>query len=233
MEKGSFFKGVVFLASVFVLSGCDAEVDTYDAPVASISSNYSANYSESSNSNQFTAYFIDNDDGSSVEISGGNVQIDGLSMSQQLTSSSEISYWANTYAPLGQMHEFYFQDDNGNGYTNDFYFPSLVEAVSGQSEYASLENGYSVSWYATGSVSYNDTIKIILQGANGQSTIHSDVSGYMNGTTYFSPTEIAQLGNLITLQFCHQQQNSSIQSEDGGILNLNSCSRLYPVTLEQ
>jgi hypothetical protein len=233
MEKGIFFRGVVFLAGAFVLTGCDAEVDTYDAAVASISSNYSADFNESSNSNQFTAYFIDNDDGSSVEISGGGVQIDGQTMNQQLTSSSEISYFTNTYSPIGQMHEFYFQDDSGNGYTNDFYFPSLVEAVSGQSEYASLENGYSVSWYATGSVSYNDTVKIILQGANGQSVIHADVSGYMNGTTYFSPTEIAQLGNLITLQFCHQQQNSSIQSEDGGALNLNSYSRLYPVTLEQ
>jgi hypothetical protein len=104
MEKGIFFRGVVFLAGAFVLTGCDAEVDTYDAAVASISSNYSADFNESSNSNQFTAYFIDNDDGSSVEISGGGVQIDGQTMNQQLTSSSEISYFTNTYSPIGQMN---------------------------------------------------------------------------------------------------------------------------------
>jgi hypothetical protein len=223
------------LALMMLLSGCVEEVDTsYETPVASITSNYSASYSESQNSSQFTASLIDNDDGNTVELSGNSgIQIDGTDMSQQVDGSGNLSYFATTYSNLSQQHEFDFTDDNGNEFTNTFYFPSLVEAANNQSEYASLQNGYSVSWYATGSVSYNDSIKIILRGANGGSAKHVDISGYMNGTTYFTPTEIAQVGNLVTLQFCHQQQDTDIQSEDGGTLSLSSCSRLYPVTIEQ
>jgi hypothetical protein len=236
MRKVIFFRGIALIATVLGLSGCE-EVDTSDAPVPSIATNYSARYEEASGSAQFGAYFIDNDDGNSVALSGNSdVQIDGQSMSQQLDSSSDISYFATLPVAYNLTHEFYFRDDDGNEFTNDFIFPSLVEAVAGQTLLASLENGYSVGWYASGSVSYKDSVTIALLGANGTSVTHTDNSGDLNGTVYFNPSEITQLGTtLLSLQFCHRQ-NTGVetegQAENGGTLSLSSCSRILPVTLE-
>ena len=221
-----------FAFAIAFLSGCGV-VESSEVSSSTVHAAYTATYQEQSGQASYSAHFtVGNDIGTDIELDGNStVEIDGNGMSDHHDILNEVFYEdgvQSSYQDYLTSHEFYFRDQSGTVFRNDFNFPVMVEVAGVSSPSISIQNYFSVNWVASGPVDPSDTVEAILtrsDGATGEVTNYP--AGSQSGVIEFTPQILQTLGSSsVQLTVCHQHSTTSIQGDSsGGELEVSSCSR--------
>ena len=216
--------------------GCDV-VDSSQVSPSTVYSGYSAHYNEQTGSANYSAHFsVGGSTGTVLELDGSStVEIDGSSMGMERDIFNDITYVDTVQASVQTYqsgHEFYFRDQNGNVFRNDFSFPTLVEVASGPTV-ASL-NGFSVNWVANGPMDPSDSVTGVVTRSDGMTAqAETNPWGAQNGTLTFAADALQLLGaSQVQLTICHTHSAGIQCDASGGYIDISSCSRATSVTLQ-
>jgi len=230
---------VSFIFAAAVLSGC-AVVDSSDVSPAAVHADYSASYYEQTNGTSYKAHFtVGGDTGTVVELDGeSTVEIDGNGMADQHDLLNDVNYVrkaSSSYQDYLSSHEFYFRDQSGTVFRNDFTFPVMVEVAALSTTDPSLQSGFSVNWVASGPMDSSDTVEAVLERPDGTlSKSTSNPWGATSGAIQFSTEELQILGSTVAqLSVCHHHTTSAINGDSsGGDLEVIACSRAVNLTIQ-
>lgn len=228
-----------FAFAVLFLSGCEV-VDSSEVSSSTVHADYSATYHEQSNQTSYTAHFtVGGDTGTDIELDGNSaVEIDGNGMSDHHDIFNEVYYEASaqtSYQDYLINHEFYFRDQNGTVFRNDFNFPVMVEVGSVSSPTIPLGGAFTVNWIASGPVDTNDSVDAILTRSDGATAEATSYSwGAPSGAVEFQAQTIQTLGaSQVQLTVCHHHSTTAIRGDaSGGYLETTSCSRAVSLTIQ-
>jgi hypothetical protein len=234
---------VSFIFSAAVLSGC-AVVDSSEVSPASVHADYSATYFEQTNGTSYKTHFtVGGDTGTVVELDGDStVEIDGNGMTDQHDLLNDVNYVrkaSSSYQDYLSSHEFYFRDQSGTVFRNDFTFPVMMEVAVLSTTDPTLQSGFTVNWVASGPMESpmdsGDMLEAVLERPDGTlSKSTSNPWGAASGAIQFSTEELQILGSTIAqLSICHHHTTSAINGDaSGGDLEVVACSRAVNLTIQ-
>lgn len=216
--------------------GCDV-VNSSQVSPTTVYAGYSARYNEQNGSANYSAHFsVGGSTGTVLELDGAStVEIDGSSMSMQRDIFNDLTY-VNTVQISAQDyqrgHEFFFRDQSGNIFRNDFSFPTLVEVAGGPS--VESLGGFSVAWVAGGPMDLDDSVTAVLTRSDGVTAQSYAAPGAsQNGTLTFFADDLQRLGaSQVQLTICHAHALGIQGDASGGYMNVSSCSRATSLTLQ-
>lgn len=243
--KGDFASWVVFcfvFTAVF-LSGC-AVVPASEVSSSTVHADYAATYDEQGSNTSYSAHFtVGGDTGTVIELDKNSaVEIDGQSMADEHDLVNDVYYEsrsASSYEDYQSNHEFYFRDQSGDIFRNDFQFPVMVEIAGVSNPNPSRFNDFTVAWVVGGPMESpmdsGDTLEAVMVRSDGAAARASaNPYGATNGSITIPSEALQTLGSSsVQLSICHHHTTFAIQGDSsGGDLESTACSRTVNLNLQ-